>query len=199
MRVSAAVCASLCVSVAAAHTLSPPPLLAPCTARCSPDYIASAVNEAAQRRDALRGQKPRQWLVSCVRWLQWVCWARCWCAASCAGDPLTALRCLRRVRALPAHAPPATSWVAAPATSQTAGSTCGGTTCTGRGVCACVCMCVCVSWWPRVDVGTVSAPAPASSPVTAANEDTHTQLPCVQRRWKIPRTGPAMPQDMYWQ
>jgi len=31
---------------------------------CSPDYIASCVNEAAQRRDALRGQQPRTWLVS---------------------------------------------------------------------------------------------------------------------------------------
>lgn len=35
--------------------------LAPC---CSPDYIASCVNEAAQRRDVHRGQQPRTWLVS---------------------------------------------------------------------------------------------------------------------------------------
>lgn len=41
--------------------LLPPPLPLVC---CSPDYIASCVNEAAQRRDALRGQKPRTWLVS---------------------------------------------------------------------------------------------------------------------------------------
>lgn len=69
----------------------------------SPDYIASCVNEAAQRRDALRGQQPRTWLVG--------------------GGP-------RNVT---------DSWEH--------------------------------MWWDHLH----------------------------WKRWKVPRTGPAFPQDMYWQ
>lgn len=102
----------------------------------SPDYVASVCNEAGMRRDALRGQVPRTWLV------------RILFSSRGGGQRLACLSIFiffdLETNTPNSHTHPLkhthtyththtydNRWEEAPAPSPTAGSTCGGTACSG--------------------------------------------------------------------
>ena len=103
------------------------------------------------RRDALRGKVPRQWLVSGGggRWACVPCMMRVRAACVAVSECISLQRTIADSLQSPASSSSSSSialrrrWAAARAPSPTAGSTCGGTTCTGSGEFSWLCG----VWW----------------------------------------------------
>ena len=154
----------------------------------SPDYVASVCNEAGMRRDALRGQVPRTWMVGGAA-LGFGCWCYA-CSYKAFGASSVAL--------LKEH------WTSFAIMGRPA--SCGfRCTCAARVLLVC---CTCAACAARARAAhPAHTPPPrllrapqigGPRPVTDSWE--HMWWDNLHwKRWKIPRTGPAFPQDMYWQ